>query len=65
MKGRPELIERDLVKAAERCERLPDQERIALADRLADLARDFQSRAWRLSQTAFKVRTGSDHPLQR
>jgi hypothetical protein len=64
-RANPEVAERALLEEAEGCERLSDQERIALADKLADLARDFQSRAWRLSQTAFKVRTGSDHPLQR
>jgi len=44
------------------CERgeLSDQERIALADKLADLAMDFQRRAIRLSHIAMRLRTGSD-----
>jgi hypothetical protein len=46
----------------ERCERgdLSDQERIALADKLADLAMDFQRRAMRLSRIAMRLRTGGD-----
>ena len=63
----PRAIERALLQDVERCERgeMSDQERIALAERLADMAMDLFWRSRRLSQTAFKVRTGSDHPLQR
>ena len=62
-----DAIERELLLEVERCERgeLSDPERIALADKLADLAKDFLWRSRRLSQTAFKVRTGYDHPRQR
>jgi hypothetical protein len=62
----PHAIERALLQEVERCGRgeLSDQERIALADRLADLAMDLLWRSKRLSQTAVRVRTGSDHPLR-
>ena len=61
----PDAIERELLQEVARCERgeMSDQERIALADRLADLAMDFQRRAIRLSRMVTKLRTGSDHPL--
>ena len=59
----PDAIERELLQEVER--EMSDQERIALADRLADLAMDFQRRAIRLSRMATKLRTGEDHPLQR
>jgi hypothetical protein len=42
---------------------MSDQKRIALADKLADLAMDYQRRAIKLSRMAIKLRTGSDHPL--
>jgi hypothetical protein len=56
-----------LLLDVERCERgeLSDQERIALAERLADLAKELLWRAHELSQIAFRLRAGSDHPLQR
>jgi hypothetical protein len=58
----PDAIERALLQEVERCERgaLSDQECIALADKLADLAMDFQRRAIRLSRIATRLRTGSD-----
>jgi hypothetical protein len=39
----PDAIERELLQEVERCERgeMSDQERVALAERLADLAMDF------------------------
>jgi len=62
-----DAIERALLLEVERCERgqLSDQERIALAEKLADLARDLLWRSHRLSRMAHKLRTGEDHPLQR
>jgi len=62
-----DAIERELLQEVARCDRdeMSDQERIALADKLADLAMDFQRRAIRLSRMATKLRTGEDHPLQR
>ena len=46
-RANPEVIEHALLQEVERCERgeLPDQERGALADRLADLAMRHQWRA--------------------
>ena len=63
----PDAIERELLHELERCERgeMSDQERVALAERLADLAMDFLWRSHRLSKMAHKLRTGEDHPLQR
>ena len=60
--ARPDAIERALIVEAQRCERgeLSDQERIALADKVADLAKDFLWRAHRLSRVAMKLRTGED-----
>jgi hypothetical protein len=60
----PRAIEDTLLQEVERCERgeLSDQERIALADRLADRAKELLWRAHELSQIAFKLRTGRDHP---
>jgi hypothetical protein len=59
----PDAIERELLQ--EVAQEMSDQERIALAHKLADLAMDFQRRAIRLSRMATKLRTGEDHPLQR
>jgi hypothetical protein len=61
--NRPDLIEHTLLQEAERCERgeLSDQERVALADKLADLAMRHLWRAKALSAMAQKVRTGRDH----
>ena len=59
----PDAIERELLLEVER--EMSDQERIALADKLADLARDLLWRSHRLSKLAHKLRTGEDHPLQR
>ena len=58
----PDAIERELLIEVERCERgeMSDQERIALADKVADLAKDFLWRAHRLSRVAMKLRTGED-----
>ena len=50
----PDAIERALLQETTRCDHgeMSDQERIALADKLADLAMDFQRRAIRLSKIA-------------
>jgi hypothetical protein len=63
----PRAVERALLQEVERCERgeLSNQERIALADRLADMANDLLWRAHEFSQIALRLRTGSDHPFQR
>src|SRR5262245_62482882 len=57
----PDAIERELLQEVQR--EMSDQERIALAEKLADLAMDFLWRSHRLSKMAHKLRTGSDHPL--
>ena len=56
----PEAIEQPLLQDVERCERgeLSDQERIALADKLADTAMSYQWRASKLAKMAMKIRTG-------
>ena len=60
MRGHPEVVERELLQAAERCERgeLSDRERIDLADKLADTAMDYLRRAQEIARVARKVRTG-------
>jgi hypothetical protein len=57
----PETIERALLEEAERADELSDHERIALADKLADLAKEHLWRSHALAKLAMKVRTGSDH----
>ena len=56
----PEAIEQALLQDVERCERgeLSDQERFALADKLADTAMSYQWRASKLAKMAMKIRTG-------
>ena len=61
----PDAIEQALMLEVERCDQMSDRERIALAEKLAELAKDFLWRAHRLSKMAHKLRTGEDHPLQR
>jgi len=51
--------ERALMQAAERCERLSDQERTALADKLTDIAMRHLWRSHELSRIATKVRTSA------
>jgi hypothetical protein len=59
----PEVIERELLEEAKRAERgeLSDQEREALADKIADLAKEHLWRSHALAKIAMKVRTGRDH----
>jgi hypothetical protein len=59
----PEAVEAALLAEVERAKRgeLSDQERVALADKLADLAKRYLWHAHELSQTAMKVRAGRDH----
>jgi hypothetical protein len=51
-----DAIERALLLELERCDQMSDQERMALADKLADLAMDLLHRATRLSKMAQKLR---------
>ena len=53
-----EVTERELIAAAERCERLCYGERIALADQLADWAMGHLRRAQEFAAMARRVRTG-------
>jgi hypothetical protein len=61
--SRPDAIEHALLQEAERAERgeLSDQEREALADKIADLAKEHLWRSHALAKIAMKVRTGRDH----
>jgi hypothetical protein len=56
MKLRPEVIERELVAAVERCGGLPEAERLALADKLSGAATDHLRRSNELLQLAWRVR---------
>jgi hypothetical protein len=57
-----EAVEAALMAEVERAQRgaLSEQERIALADKLADLAKRYLWHAHKLSQIAMKVRDGRD-----
>jgi len=57
-RSHPDVIERELVQAAEGFERLPERERLQLADRLADAAMVHLRRSQELSRVAMKVRAG-------
>lgn len=59
-RANPEVVDAVLLRDVDRCERgeLSDSERIALADRLADAAREHLWRAHQLSKLAMKVRMG-------
>lgn len=58
----PEVIEHVLLQDVERCERgeLSDQERVALANKLADAANSHLWHAQKLARMARKIRTGRD-----
>jgi hypothetical protein len=58
-----EAIERALIVAAERCERLSEGERVALADQLADAAMGHLRRAQALAGLARRVRAGEQSGL--
>jgi len=55
-RANPEVAERALLEEVERCERMSDQERIALADRLADAALGHLRRAQALAGVARLLR---------
>jgi len=56
VRANPEVAERELMQAAEECERLSDAERIALADKLADMANRYLWRSHELAKLAMRVR---------
>lgn len=64
-RSRPDVIEHELLQDAERYERselsLSDQEREALANKIADLAKEHLWRSHALAKIAMKLRTGRDH----
>jgi len=53
-----EAIERALLQEAERCERLSEQERVALADALADAAMGHLRCSQELARVAQRLRLG-------
>ena len=55
IEANPEVAERELIAAAEGCAQLSDAERIALADKLADIANRHLWRAHELAQLAMKA----------
>jgi hypothetical protein len=63
MQTDPRTIEQTLLAEAER--EMSDKKRIALADRLTEVAKQYLWRAHELSQVAYRLRTGYDHPRQR
>ena len=60
LRGHSELVERELMRAVERCEcgELSDQERVALANELTDIAMRHLWRSHELAELARKVRAG-------
>jgi hypothetical protein len=56
VEGARETVERELIAAAEGCAQLSDAERIALADKLADMANRHLWRAHELAKLAMRVR---------
>jgi len=60
VRGSAEAIDRVLLRDAERCERgeMSEQERIALADRLADAAMGHLRRSQEFARLARRVRAG-------
>jgi adenine C2-methylase RlmN of 23S rRNA A2503 and tRNA A37 len=60
VKANPEVAERALLQAADRCCELSEAERVALADRLADAAMGHLRRAQELARVAQRVRLGED-----
>jgi hypothetical protein len=56
VKANPEVAERALLEEAEQCAQLSDAERIALADKLADMAMGLLHRAQQLAAVARKLR---------
>ena len=57
-RGHPDITERALLQQAEGCERFSDQERAALADKLADAAMGHLRRSQELAAMARRVGRG-------
>jgi hypothetical protein len=60
--SRPDAIEAALFERAARCEELSDEQRAALADEIADIAKGHLWRAHELAKLAEKVRPLGWHP---
>ena len=60
VRSHPEVLERELLAAAERSDRLSEAERVTLADKLADTAMTYLRRSQVLAAAARRVRTGED-----
>ena len=60
--SRPDAIEAALFEQAARCEELSDEQRAALADEIADIAKGHLWRAHELAKLAEKVRPLAWHP---
>jgi hypothetical protein len=55
-RANPQAVERALLEQAARCERLSAEQRIALADKLADLAMGHLRRSQELAKVARQIR---------
>jgi hypothetical protein len=58
----PEVVERSLLEEAARCEQLSEEQRVALADQLAEAANRHLWQAHKLSKLAEKVRPPGWNP---
>jgi len=58
----PEVLEQVLLEEAARCEQLSIEQRVALADRLADVANGHLWRAHKFAELARKVRPSGWNP---
>jgi hypothetical protein len=58
----PDTVERALLEEAARCEQLSAEQRVALADKLMDLANSLLWRSHKLSKIAEKVRPPGWNP---
>ena len=58
VKGHPKVAERELLRAADRAERLSAEERITLADKLADTAMSYLRRSQALAALAVRAGEG-------
>ena len=58
----PEVVEQALLEEAARCEQLPAEDRVALADGLMDLANSLLWRAHKLAEIARKVQPPGWNP---
>jgi hypothetical protein len=55
-RANPEAVERALLEEAARCEQLSAEQRVVLADRLADLANRHLWRAHKLARVGIEIR---------